>query len=1405
MNAIVPVNVAALRVNANDASKIVGGFKGRTAAFEKLPYPSGAAGASTGDAILRPLESASTPLDPLGPGIHLHWELPDFFRRGVQPPDGSDVVFPHAPNRWLVVRYLRRFDAATGTYGPVAPKCWIVESDFVTPRPAPDADGIVRPAVPVPVAVTKPAAQPFLFMGRVLDYAAWDPGSETPSQFLSGYEGPDGKPLFLTSIGFVGPGFSSYYPECASVFGFWDHFKDVPALSTAIAQNAPVQFAVSYQVFGWVQDAAFDPLAGFADVVRAQYDDYVAQCAAENVPVVTTPAEVFVSAAQQRFRWDFRAADVAFTLASDDTLATIDLPAATLCSGIVQDVVWNMLANPSTTSFLSSDQAKQQAIWQDQVEVAVGNTTVEALSALLKRDLADPVGDPNVLTNYEYLLDALQLGLLRGLEAQPTKLVALEEALHAGAFSQLDGGYVWAVRQPQLGSDPQDPDLEITLPLALAEQLAALNQAQKSYDQGRAALAQRRRQLFMDWTRYVKMYAGGATDPNVPLGALSAFLSSSDGSELSAVVAAGGATGILQYTADDSGALAAVRTASAAGSLAAAVCGAYANVQSALSGFPSWQLQAAPGPAFWLPTDPVVLLEGDRMEPVRRNGASADLAPRLTPDLLDTLGVAYGGATFAVAAAGVSGPPPISAATPMRSDVQALVAEAFLLAPMLADALAAALQAQGGSGNPAVANGPGFAAALRAAQGGSSPLEGGSAGGLYAAAHQAGYVPAANPVQTVSAPLALAVTFTNAAGRGWAPDPIGWNAQQALPEFSPARVDPFLPVSLIWTVRFFPLQPSGGAAYGPGDLTAGFALDADGVDYVYTAPGGTFATTNPVTYSGSVVLSKKPVYSLTAQIDDYEQTYPVDPADTTLSAISAAYQSRKLLAQGLSGFNVDQLLRTFTPQIAVQDLTKGLRDAVTTAIDSAARATAGDNWYDFGFNAQAPGLLQQNHFGPLRAGFAEIAALEVVDAFGQRMQLAASATNPDTTMRTTVALTMQPAASDGAHRPMVYLAPRLLAPARLWFHWLSAAPATNFVEMNSHPATSPVCGWILPDHLENSLFFYDAGGAPIGSFGIEHGALTYRTRPGNAANPGDDLATDLGPPVNPHAAAFMRYVGGRSAAFLIDLMASIASSDGFINPANFAQNPSLAVLIGRPLALTRAVVGLETSGGVLPLSQASASASDAFPQAVRSNSYDYAARQQFGSANLGGVRFPLRLGELANVDDGLVGFLLEAPGDAPYSTLYAPAAPSSGANGVVQPTAATVQLALNAAPTAVTMLVDPRAGVHATTGILPVASLAIPPDQYLQVMQSLAISFAALPVLAGRQGLRVPLPLESGYRWSWMSPPGGPPPVDQPANAANGLAVYDYTPQTLLEGWVQLAPDPAAQSLAATLRARRAP
>lgn len=1403
MNAIIPLNIAALRVSANDHSNVVTQFKGRAAIFEQMPFVSTATQASTGDMILQPLESNSSPQNPLGVGIHLHWELPDYFRRGEQPAEGGDVVFPAAPNRWLVIRYLSLFDSGTGQYGAAQSRSWIVESDFVATQLTKDTYAVVRPAVSVPLPTNPPQnTQPYMYMGRVVDYASWNPSSESPQNYLPAFNGSDGKPLYLTSIGFVGPSFSAYYPECCSVFGFWDHFKDVSTIYQAIVGNTPIQFKVSYQVIGWINEPASDPLTNVAQLVKAQYNQYVFQCQAENVAVDRTPADEFLSIASQDFRWDFHQQDISYTLNVDQTLNSLNVPQRTLCGGVMQEIVWNMLSNPQTRYFLNNAaNVNSPALWTDTVELAVGNTTVEALSALLKMDMGDTTDDPDLLDNYEYLLNALQLGLLHDLEQQGNSLITLEEECHAKAFSQLSGGYSWVVEQKQDSGTPADADQEVTLPLALAEQLSQLNQAQKKYDQGRAALDMMRKQVFMDWIRYVKMYMSGVVDPYVNINNLTNFLMTSNSGEIKWVASYGNSVGILFYMQDPVTAeVTGIQQPAADGSLAAAIWTQYQAMTAMLAQYPDWQLRIVAASPFWMPTDPVLVMEGDRLEPVRRNGPGPNISVRLSGELLNRLQFKYQGNTFVVATGDLSGLPNVSAATPMSQEVKALIGEAYLLIPMLARAAADALKAKGGTGNPAVSSYADLITSLNNAQGGQGSLTGGPGAGVFATIH-AGEPATANLTETVSTPLAISVTFTNDAANGWAPDAIAWNTQTALPEFTADRNDPFLPVFLIWTAQIDPLTRNSGLDYAANNLTNYFSLDADAVDYQYQMPAA-FTTKVPVKYDSSVTLSKTTTNSLTNQIDNYVANYPTDTeADAELEAAKTVYESRKIISQGLSGFNLEQTLRTFIPRVTVENLVKGTsRDEVTYNLNESAGANAKDDWYDFGFNSQTPiatGLLAQHNFGPLRAGFAEIFSLEIVDVFGQRMKLNTSSTNADGSLQTIVAASLKPASGDTANNGKIFLPPRLLTPARLWFNWLSAMHdnqvSDDFVEMNSHPATSPVCGWVMPNHLDNSLFFYDAGGAAVGSFGVEHGDLKYRTRAGNLDNPQDLLDEDIGPKggaatVNAHLAVFMWYINGKDANFLLDLMATIENSDQFINPVNFPQDASLAVFIGRPLALTRAVIGLETSGNLLPLSQADTTANDPFPLDVKNNRFKYSDRQQTSSAKLADIRFPLRLGDLSNIDDGLVGYLIDHAGADPYDTFYSPAAPVQGGHGVVQPSPNIIELTLNATPIAVTMLIDPRAPVHATTGILPVEERRIPPDQYAQTMRSLAVTFFTHPMLSLRDQLIVPLPQESAYEWSWIAP-GNSTALPLQPNSANEFAIFGYSPQSLLEGWLRLETD----------------
>jgi hypothetical protein len=208
--------------------------------------------------------------------------------------------------------------------------------------------------------------------------------------------------------------------------------------------------------------------------------------------------------------------------------------------------------------------------------------------------------------------------------------------------------------------------------------------------------------------------------------------------------------------------------------------------------------------------------------------------------------------------------------------------------------------------------------------------------GLYGAVHAAGYDRKPNPVQAVQAPEQLTVTFTNAATTALAPDAVGWNAQTALPEFSPARVDPYLPVWLTRELRLDPLVRGPGGGYAAGTLGDRFSLDADVTDLIYPVPAN-FTTGTPVRYRGAVVLSKKPFVSLTEQIDRYIAEFPGDAADPELTKARDDFAGRKVMSQALDTFNLAQTLRTTIPQIPVADLVK-TPDPITNTIRSRTRS-----------------------------------------------------------------------------------------------------------------------------------------------------------------------------------------------------------------------------------------------------------------------------------------------------------------------------------------------------------------------------------------------------------------------------------------------------------------------------------
>jgi hypothetical protein len=281
------------------------------------------------------------------------------------------------------------------------------------------------------------------------------------------------------------------------------------------------------------------------------------------------------------------------------------------------------------------------------------------------------------------------------------------------------------------------------------------------------------------------------------------------------------------------------------------------------------------------------------------------------------------------------------------------------------------------------------------------------------------------------------------------------------------------------------------------------------------------------------------------------------------------------------------------------------------------------------------------------------------------------------------------------------------------------------------------------------------------------------------------------------------------------LTTSIEDAHTYILPEGNEADLPYAVLMGRPLALVRAELRLELPG--LPAVNTALATVLAAAAANGVGFYDPTLRDDAG---LSGVTFPVRLGDRDSLADGLVGYLIDSAD--PYATLFAPAAPDTGGTRVQRPdpetlmltlrpaldppatayanaaaqTAALRDAAVRPAAKAVTMLIDPRASVNATIGILPIQELALASEIYGRALRSIQVSFFTHPILRGAHALDLPAPPEPGFTWAWtMGVRSGDTtqPSTEPLtpSAIGDRASFDFTPQAAQDGWLTLVPQPS--------------
>ncbi len=611
-----------------------------------------------------------------------------------------------------------------------------------------------------------------------------------------------------------------------------------------------------------------------------------------------------------------------------------------------------------------------------------------------------------------------------------------------------------------------------------------------------------------------------------------------------------------------------------------------------------------------------------------------------------------------------------------------------------------------------------------------------------------------------------------------------------------------LPYSPAWVPLFIDWRSGWSpSAANAADTLTPWSLDDGQYAYQWT---GAAITAQTDTYSGRTLLNTDVAQQFTASVEAFV-------ASPELGELPS-YQ-KSLLTQAAAVLPTYDVITQAIPEFSAALVTRA--GAITGLSYS-----SGDTGFDAtvnGYLAQSqslvpiPGTLNQPPgFYPLSAGHITLQRLWVVDAFGQALILAND--GQVLPIRSSSVMTAPTQGSDNL--AAIQIAPTLGTGTRLTLETLDAT--NDAILSNAADATSPIAGWLLPNHLNNSLQVFDPDGTALGEI------VPIVTDTGEGlrwdAAPGLNLPLGALPAINnPHVANFVTALLATQAASgqqaLTDLLDAIDTSLWATAPRGQPVDITTAALVGCPLAIVRASVALEAYGD-LPFDQA------------------WAATGIDTDGGLSQVPLQTYVGDLTLSQNGVVGFFLNddyglfrpargyqaeseksglgglrqslAAGRGLTSLLtQTEAAPRAALSGYVSDTPAFPLLPTGPA-SLLTVIMDPRGWLTALNGLLPIAATALPPGPVAQGLANLDAVFRIGPILWDAQSPDIPLPALGSAQWSWI----GRTEVgvwETQTNLPTTVRQTIIPPRTLAlrEGWLTLADFLSDGAQSPQVRARR--
>lgn len=1319
------------------------------AKFDRLPYAVvNSAGKTETKNYTQPYVSETVLSNPfqnhngfLEPGVHLHWSMPDALTVARKWNREDEMTFPAVPNRWLVLRYRN---------GDSLEKKWMVLSDYLWPEGTDpeqvSTDQISRPYITyhqpaVNEALESIGKYPFRYMGRV---ESFETTYSPPSDF--------DKVEKLTALGYGEKMFAAFYPNCRGVFGIHD-------------PNPGDLDHLHYEVYGWYANEHQEFLLPFIESLPAEQ--------------VTLGDEdnstVWKKALEEAFGWTV-------SQTPDDQ----NPPSRLMCYAKVT------LSESEDDQF--NDEVKAAAT---NTKIAIGNSGSEALSAYLAEELS--TGSFLEKQQIENQLESLVLrSQLPGSSADLGLL--FEEARHNKTFRSVSGGRLWTIR-PDTTMGTRDQQLggaqafsisgQYFLPQGLDEKLHEINILQKQFNKGNEGLRCLQRQIFADWHQYMRTSYHAPEENYLPNSIVPAFpeidRAKAHIEQLMDILVLKKAfvgkinydpakhqTGESPWSAESLSDTSEITTLDSENWL-------HLVPDTSLE-FISWVETWEPGAqslAQWIAEKLNAIaatfhaynaiIKEIRVQHQAVLNTNED-------DYLALLGIAQGldnwfGKDITTLV------PPEMAAEENLSNIpvteQAEKAKAFLLSffkplvelPILHLEPTSAPRYWQPTDPVLLLAGPALQSTTRHGMDNQN-------------GHMLCHFLGSQHIEEVIDDILLQklLSFSKFKVRE---NDAGWNTTSG---------NPWHPLFFEWEAVINPVNSKGNHStdppgYAQDFVTHHYQLEEKKAEYTTRQESGPSIATGDTYFSGRSVLTPYAEVSLMAEIEDYiidlarhyrslpDTETPASDDPQTLSEEDLSYKE-----EWIRYFNTNKrnIIEHFDDrhQLQTSQLEEDTTDASISIHNLSAIHTivnAWDklkNWSDnhfiqtqtlSGFNnallmlhqalqleiaepngfkeytafsnrvANAVGsqkslsALSKGAFHPIRNGQLGLYRLRLVGTFGRVIDLIDRSSESSDSSSLISPKNM--AASGNA----VMLPPRISQPARLQFRWLSAK--RHDLEVNSHPASSPISGWIMANNLDNSLMIYAADGTLLGYLDQK---ARWRTAPGKWSFPTPESIPNaaLRKMVSWFILQAQRDDNGTE-VYMSELLDKLESILAGIDPSNFAQHQARSLLMGRPIALVQATVDLELKGW--PATNQSAYL---FKRIVESDDIPYNINE------FTKVKISIRIGEHYRLNDGVVGFWEDTEEGYLNDKLYTPL------------NQLTIEQTIAAPPRRLAILVDPRASVHCTTGILPTKALSIPHDHYAEALKKIQVTFLTAPVLSDARHVHLGLPNEAGFRWSWMEPIG---------------------------------------------------